>query len=204
LLTGRFCHAVTYAAAAHVGQVRKGTDIPYVSHLLAVAALVLEYGGSEPQATAAILHDVVEDCGGLERLADVREVFGEDVALLVARLSDSVTGAGVPKRPWRDRKGDYLSELERLVDAGDPAVLVSLCDKLHNARAIIADATDPDGPGRDVWDRFSAGPTEVAWYYGTLAELFERAELPARAIATYAAVVRDLAALAERARRPTI
>jgi (p)ppGpp synthase/HD superfamily hydrolase len=189
---------VAYAVAAHEDQRRKGTDIPYVSHLLAVAALVLEYGGSELQATAAILHDVVEDCGGLERLADVREVFGEDVAQLVEHLSDSMTGVGVPKRSWRDRKGDYLSELERLVDAGDPAVLVSLCDKLHNARAIVADASDPEGPGREVWDRFSAGPTEVARYYGALAGLFERAELPRRAIATYAGVVRELAALAGR------
>jgi (p)ppGpp synthase/HD superfamily hydrolase len=190
---------VAYAAAAHDGQLRKGTDIPYVSHLLAVAALVLEYGGSELQATAAILHDVVEDCGGLERLDDVREVFGDDVAQLVEHLSDSMTAAGEPKRPWRERKGEYLSELEGLIDAGDPAVLVSLCDKLHNARAIVADASDPDGPGQEVWARFSAAPNEIAWYYGAIRDLFERAKLPRRAAATYTETVEELAALAKRA-----
>jgi hypothetical protein len=185
-LTGRFTDATAYAAVAHAGQVRKGTDVPYLSHLLAVAALVLEHGGDEVQATAAVLHDIVEDQGGRRRLEDLRVRFGEDVADLVEQLSDAAPADGEDKAPWRERKEHYLEHLEHLVTHGHPAVLVSACDKLHNARAIVVDATDPDGPGAAVWDRFRARPGEIAWYYRSLADLLGGAdELPPR-------LVRDL------------
>jgi hypothetical protein len=198
-LTGRFVDAVRYAADAHGDQVRKGTEVPYVSHPLAVAALVLEYGGDDVQATAALLHDVVEDCGGLPRLHDVRSTFGEEVAGLVAALSDSITEEGQPKEDWRSRKVAYLRHLGELVVAEHPAALVSLCDKLHNARAIVADAMDPEGPGAAVWDRFTASAQETAWYYQQLAAIFADSRLPGRAVRAFTEEARDLAAQAATA-----
>lgn len=198
-LTGRFVEAVGYAAIAHAGQVRKGTDVPYLSHLLSVAALVIEYGGDEVQATAAVLHDVVEDCGGLRRLEDVRAVFGEEVASLVDALSDAAPIDGAPKEAWKLRKEAYLAHLGEMVDSDHPAVLVSLCDKLHNARAIVADASDAAGPGPGVWDRFRGTAAETAWYYRSLVEAFGSGRLPARAVAAFASVVEELSSLAEAA-----
>lgn len=198
-LTGRFTDAVSYAAVAHAGQVRKGTDVPYLSHLLSVAALVIEHGGDEVQATAGVLHDVVEDCGGLRRLEDVRAVFGEEVASLVDALSDAAPVDGAEKSPWKQRKEDYLTHLAKMVDTNHPAVLVSLCDKLHNARAIVADASDAAGPGVRVWDRFTGTATETAWYYRSVADACRRGELPARAVAAFDAAVEELTVLAELA-----
>lgn len=196
-LTGRFTDAVGYALAAHDGQVRKGTRIPYASHLLAVSALVLEHGGDELQATAAILHDVVEDCGGRPRLDEVRERFGPRVAELVEALSDSLGEDPSTKAPWRRRKEDYLEHLGQLARQGHPAALVALCDKLHNARAIVADASDPEGPGAAVWDRFSADPSGVAWYYRSLAGILAASPaLPTRARRELQATVQQLVALA--------
>jgi (p)ppGpp synthase/HD superfamily hydrolase len=199
-LTGRFTDAVAYAAVAHAGQVRKGTDLPYLSHLLAVGALVLEFGGEEPQATAAVLHDVVEDHGGARRLEDVRVRFGEDVAHLVEALSDAAPADGERKPPWRQRKEAYLDHLRGLAASGHPAVLVSLCDKLHNARAIVADAGDPDGPGPEVWRRFKANADEIAWYYRSLADIYGAAEgLAPRAVRELVTVVDELEAHAVKA-----
>jgi (p)ppGpp synthase/HD superfamily hydrolase len=199
-LTDRFTDAVAYAAVAHADQVRKGTEVPYLAHLLSVAALVLEHGGDEPQATAGVLHDVVEDCGGQRRLEDVRVRFGADIADLVAALSDAAPADGESKAPWRERKEAYLEHLRELARAGHPAVLVSLCDKLHNARAIVADATDPDGPGPAVWGRFKADADEVAWYYRSLREVYDEAEgLPTRAVHDLGETVGALTAVAEQA-----
>jgi (p)ppGpp synthase/HD superfamily hydrolase len=195
-LSGHFADAVAYAAVAHADHVRKGTEIPYVAHLLSVAALTLEHGGSEVQATAAVLHDVVEDRGGLRRLADVRARFGDDVAELVAALSDAIED-GAPKQAWLPRKEAYLAHLAALVAADHPAVLVSLCDKLHNARAIVADASDPHGPGAEVWDRFTGTREQTAWYYRTLVATYATSDrLPARAVAHLAVAVDELEALA--------
>lgn len=192
-LAGRFAQAVGYAATAHGDQVRKGTDLPYVSHLLAVAALVLEHGGSELQAVTGLLHDVVEDCGGAARLDDVRATFGEAVAQLVDDLSDAAPAQGEAKAPWRQRKQAYLAHLAGLVEAGSPAVLVSCCDKLHNAEAIVADASDPDAdPGLEVFARFSASPADTAWYYGQLAATFRGADLPARLVVRFEDAVHEL------------
>jgi (p)ppGpp synthase/HD superfamily hydrolase len=193
-LAGRFSDAVAYAGVAHAAQVRKGTEVPYLSHLLSVAALVLEHGGEEPQATAAVLHDVVEDHGGQRRLADLRDRFGEDVAELVASLSDAAPADGEAKAPWAERKETYLDHLRGMAQAGHPAMLVSLCDKLHNARAIVADAMDPDGPGPEVWKRFKADPEQIAWYYQALRDVFtETKALPRRAVREFVEVVDELA-----------
>jgi (p)ppGpp synthase/HD superfamily hydrolase len=198
-LAGRFAEAVAYAAEAHAGQMRKGTEVPYLSHLLSVAALTLEHGGTEVQASAAVLHDVVEDQGGEPRLRDVRDRFGAEVADLVAALSDAAPAAGEAKPPWRERKSAYLRHLGVLVGDGHPAALVSLCDKLHNARSIVADASDPVGPGLAVFDRFSAAPEETAWYYRSLRDTYRHGRLPARVLGDFAGTVVQLECHAQEA-----
>ncbi len=157
--------ASAFAAEAHRADLRKGTDIPYLSHLWSVAALVLEHGGDDRQVAAALLHDVVEDHGGAARLDEVRSIFGDDVAELVASLSDSVVDitAGEEKPPWRQRKETYL---RHLASADDRVALVSACDKLHNARCILADLRVV---GPELWQRFNVSDPEVQlWYYESL------------------------------------
>lgn len=163
-LTTRFTDALTYAAAAHDGQLRKGTDLPYVSHLLSVAALVLDDGGSETEAIAALLHDVVEDQGGHERLLDVRARFGDEVADIVAACTgyDTTTDRG----PWRERKERYVAHVATMPTA---AQRVSLADKLHNARAILRDYRRH---GEGLWDRFNAGRADQLWYLRALTGAF--------------------------------
>jgi (p)ppGpp synthase/HD superfamily hydrolase len=159
--------AGAYAADAHRDDVRKGTTIPYVSHLWSVAALVLEHGGDDRQVAAALLHDVVEDHGGRNRLEDVRRQFGDDVAHMVEALSDSMvdTDAGETKRPWRERKEGYLA---RLADDDDRVLLVSACDKLHNSRSVLADLRQH---GDATWQRFTqADANEQLWYYRSLVD----------------------------------
>ncbi|HEX6238274.1 MAG TPA: HD domain-containing protein [Acidimicrobiales bacterium] len=165
-----------YAATVHRTDVRKGTTVPYVAHLWSVAALVLEHGGDDAQVAAGLLHDVVEDHGGAARLVDVRRRFGGDVAALVAALSDSMvdTDAGEEKPPWRERKADHL---RHLAGADRRVALVSACDKLHNARCILADLRTV-GPA--VWDRFNASdPNEQLWYYEGLVEVLQPPRVPA-------------------------
>src|SRR5258707_6172866 len=130
VLTDRFDRALLYATHVHGGQVRKGTSIPYMAHLLAVAATVLEYGGAEDMAIAALLHDAVEDQGGEPRLADIRNRFGARVAEIVRSCSDSVAdaSAGQPKEDWHLRKARYVAHLDA---AGQDTLLVSLADKVH-------------------------------------------------------------------------
>lgn len=198
-LTGRFAEAVTYALVAHAGQIRTGTDLPYATHLLGVTTLVLEHGGNELQATAAVLHDVVEDQGGARRLEDVRARFGGDVAELVEALSDVVLLDGEPEPTWRRRKESYVQHLGPLVDARHPSCLVSLCDKLYNVRTIVADVTDPDGDGAAVWSRFAASPAQVSWYYRSLADVFATADVPSRAIRDLEEAVTCLEGLAKQA-----
>lgn len=153
ILTDRFDRALLYATHVHGGQVRKGTSTPYVAHLLAVAATVLEYGGDEDLAIAALLHDSVEDQGGKARLEDVRNRFGERVARIVEACSDSLadTAKGERKAHWRERKEAYLAHLR---NADDDILRVSLADKVHNARAILRDLRKPE-VGEKVWARFS-------------------------------------------------
>src|SRR5262249_18331431 len=137
----------------HGGQVRKGTSTPYVAHLLAVAATVLEYDGDEELAIAALLHDSVEDQGGSARLEDVRNRFGERVARAVEACSGSLadTAKGERKADWQERKEDYLAHLDT---AGEDVLRVSLADKVHNARSKLRDLRNPD-VGEKVWSRFN-------------------------------------------------
>jgi (p)ppGpp synthase/HD superfamily hydrolase len=159
LVTGRFRQALDYAGALHARQSRKGTSIPYVAHLLAVCALVLEDGGDEDEAIAALLHDAVEDQGGKPVLEEIRRRFGSKVAGIVAECTDTDE---VPKPPWRKRKEEYLA---RLPEASPEALHVSCADKLHNLRSILADYRRI---GERVFDRFSAGRDETLWYYRSL------------------------------------
>jgi (p)ppGpp synthase/HD superfamily hydrolase len=170
VLTDRFDRALLYATHVHGGQVRKGTSTPYVAHLLAVAATVLEYGGDEDLAIAALLHDSVEDQGGKGRLDDVRNRFSERVARIVEACSDSLadTGKGERKAHWRERKEAYLAHLRT---ADQDILSVSLADKVHNARAILRDLRKPD-IGEKIWGRFSVRKEQTLWYYRSLADTF--------------------------------
>lgn len=182
VLTERFEVALAYASAAHRGQVRKGSGIPYVSHLLAVAALVLEAGGDEEQAIAALLHDAVEDQGGLPRLDEIRARFGDRVADMVWHCTDSHEE---PKPAWRQRKEAYIAGMT--AKPAD-ALLVSLADKTHNLSAI---ARDHAVHGEAVWGRFTGGKDGTLWYYEALAAQFE-AVLPGPQAAAFRAGVAAL------------
>jgi len=170
VLTDRFDRALLYATHIHGGQVRKQTTIPYVAHVLAVAATVLEYGGSEDMAIAGLLHDAVEDQGGEPRLSDICNRFGDRVADIVRSCSDSVvnTAAGHQKEDWHTRKVQYVEHLKTI----DPdTLLVSLSDKVHNARSILRDLRKSEiGPA--IWDRFKQPKKETLWYYRELANAF--------------------------------
>src|SRR3954452_8532552 len=148
LLTDRFERALLLAPDHHRRQLRKGTSVPYVSHLLGVASLVLEMGGDETEAVGALLHDAVEDGGGRPMLERIRAEFGDDVARIVLANSDSDIE---PKPPWRQRKLDYIAAI---VHKQPDELRVSLADKLHNARAILLDYRTH---GEDVWARFRSG-----------------------------------------------
>ena len=158
-LTSRYATAVAYAVDVHVGQFRKGTDIPYVAHLLAASSLVIEAGGDEDLAIAALLHDAAEDHGGEERLADIAVRFGPRVAGIVRACSDSLAADGTDKREWEARKREHL---EHLRTAAADVLTVWTADKVHNARAIV---TDLETSGPDAMSRFNAAPDRVLWYY---------------------------------------
>jgi len=161
----RLQRAFRYAAEKHNGQTRKQTAVPYLSHLMAVASLVLEAGGDEDMAIAALLHDVVEDCGGMPRLREIRKQFGPRVAKIVEGCTDSF---GEPKREWLERKKDYLRELKH---ADIETRLVSASDKLHNVRTILADYRLD---GEDIWQRFSGKKEGTLWYYRALNDEYRR------------------------------
>jgi (p)ppGpp synthase/HD superfamily hydrolase len=159
-----FDRALLLATDHHRRQLRKGTQIPYVSHLLAVASLVLEMGGSETEAIGALLHDAVEDGGGPPMLERIRDEFGEDAARIVAANSDS---DAEPKPPWLRRKQDYIAAIAH---KQPDELRVSLADKLHNARAILLDYRTH---GDALWSRFRSGEgASIRWYYRSLYEAF--------------------------------
>lgn len=174
MLTPRLAEALAYAIALHRTQARKGTGIPYVAHLLAVCALVLEHGGSETQAIAALLHDAVEDQGGEPTRREIECRFGPKVAEIVAACSDTDE---YPKPPWRRRKERYIREVRT---AAPTVRLVSAADKLHNARAIL---NDYRVLGESLWQRFNAGPADILWYYRSLAQAFDGDDLPSVLVA---------------------
>src|SRR5688500_12897967 len=159
ILSTRFEQALVYATIVHGGQRRKGTDIPYVAHVLGVASIALEYGANEDEAIAALLHDAVEDGGGVDRLEDIRSRFGENVAAIVAACTDAYV---VPKPPWRERKEKYI---EHIAHASKSAKLVSAADKLHNARSILKDYRIE---GEALWSRFNGEKEGTLWYYRQL------------------------------------
>ncbi|MGA9161660.1 MAG: HD domain-containing protein [Actinomycetota bacterium] len=168
-LTESFEHAVGYANRIHTNQTRKGTGIPYMTHLLGVASLVLENGAeSEDEVIGALLHDAVEDQGGRPRLEDIREQFGDRVGHIVDVCTDSYAD---PKPPWRERKEAYVTHVRELVERGgdEPALRVSLADKLHNTRAIVADVREGGDP---VFGRFNGRKGGTLWYYVALVEAF--------------------------------
>src|SRR5262249_33774492 len=171
-LTAPFDRTLLYATHVHGGQVPNQTTIPYVAHLLAVAANVLEYGGSVDVAIAGLLHDAVEDQGGEARLADIRNRFGDRVADIVRSCSDSVvnTAAGQQKEDWRTRKVRYIDHL-KTVD--EETRLVALSDKVHNARSILRDLRKPE-IGLAVWGRFKQPKDDMLWYYRELANAFAK------------------------------
>jgi GTP pyrophosphokinase len=172
VLTDKFDRALLYATHVHGGQVRKGTSTPYVAHLLAVAATVLEYGGDEELAIAALLHDSVEDQGGAARLEDVRNRFGDRVARIVEACSDSLadTAKGERKADWLQRKEAYIAHLGNV---DEDILRVSLADKVHNARAILRDLRKPE-IGKGIWARFNQPKERTLWHYRSLADLFCR------------------------------
>ena len=185
-LSDRFTVALTLACELHREQARKGTQIPYVCHLLGVASIALEHGASEDEAIAAVLHDAVEDQGGVETAGRIREKFGELVTAIVLGCTDADV---LPKPPWRERKEKYIAH----VRTATPSVrLVSASDKLHNARAILADYREV---GDALWPRFSGGKDGTLWYYRSLVDAFA-SHGPSRLVAELERVVSELEKLA--------
>lgn len=165
LLSSQFQKAFDFAFRLHASQTRKGSDIPYISHLMAVTALVIEDGGDEEQAIAALLHDAVEDQGGIATLMEIQTRFGDRVASVVRGCTDSFM---TPKPPWRERKDTYLSHLR---SAPKDIRRVSLADKLHNAQSILRDLRKE----RDsIWERFNGGKDGTIWYYTSLVDVFQQ------------------------------
>jgi (p)ppGpp synthase/HD superfamily hydrolase len=161
----RLQRAFRYAARMHAGQTRKQTAVPYLSHLMAVASLVLEAGGDEDLAIAALLHDVVEDCGGMPRLREVGKMFGTRVARIVEGCTDTFVE---PKPEWIERKKGYLQEIKH---ADAETRLVSASDKLHNVRTILADYRKD---GEAIWKRFNGKKEGTIWYYHALNDEYQR------------------------------
>jgi (p)ppGpp synthase/HD superfamily hydrolase len=186
----RFSRALAYASRLHRGQKRKGTTIPYVAHLLAVAALVIEAGGDEDTAIAALLHDAVEDQGGRKTLREIRRRYGKRVARIVEQNTDAEV---IPKPPWKERKLKYLRAIPRKTSR---ARLVSLADKLHNAEAILADYRRL---GETLWSRFNGGRKGTLWYYRELVKAFGKKPANRELMRRLKGAVRELK---RRAARP--
>jgi (p)ppGpp synthase/HD superfamily hydrolase len=191
----RLVAALAFALAAHGDQKRKGGEIPYVSHLLAVAGLVLEAGGDAVQAAAALLHDTIEDGEAIDA-SRLRGEFGEEVAAIVAECSDSLPGDSRARRsPWGERKQRYLAQLAR---AGPRARLVAACDKLHNLRTLVAELRVH---GLPTLGRFTASPAQTRWYYESAHALL-RDELPDWIRGEFDALIEELRSFVAQAEAP--
>lgn len=191
LLSNRFTKAVDYARQLHT-EFRKGTRIPYMAHLLGVTAIVMAEAGralpvTEDMVIAAILHDVVEDHGGLPRLQEVETEFGPNVARMVLALSDPLAEDHDKKEGWDQRKTEYLARLRK---EPEDVLLISAADKLYNAKAILDDLREI-GPA--VWERFKRGPGDQLWYFNSLLEIFQ-ARLESRIVGELADVVSQISA----------
>lgn len=164
-LTIKFETALVYATRLHANQIRKMSGVPYISHLLSVSALVLEAGGNENEAIAALLHDSVEDQGGSQTREQIRRVFGDEIVAIIDGCTECDT---YPKPPWEERKRKYLENLRHAT----PSVRrISLADKLHNARSLLADRQKF---GDKIWTRFKGGKEKTLWFYRSLIEVYQQ------------------------------
>ena len=161
----KYKKALDFAYKIHFNQKRTDTEIPYFTHLVSVSNNVIEDGGTTDEAIGGLLHDAVEDQGGLKTLKKIRKLFGNNVAKIVNECSDTIV---VPKPPWLTRKKKYLSDIKK---KSQSSMFVSLCDKLHNGSSIV---NDYKRKGKEVWTRFSATPKQVAWYYEGLYKEFSK------------------------------
>lgn len=161
MLSERFTTAIAYATELHANQVRKGSGVPYIAHLLGVASIALEYGANEDEAIAALLHDAIEDQGGEATRSEIRRRFGDTVTEIVDGCTDADT---IPKPPWRQRKEAYIAHIPT---ASPSVLLVSAADKLHNARSIMHDYRTM---GEECWERFKGGKDGTLWYYRAVVE----------------------------------
>jgi (p)ppGpp synthase/HD superfamily hydrolase len=192
-LTGQFSKALVYAELKHHNQIRKGGDIPYVGHLLSVAGLVINDGGSEAQAIAALLHDTVEDAGGPATLEEIKKNFGDEVARIVDECSDTDVE---PKPPWRERKQTYINHL---ADVGQDTLLVSVADKLDNARSMLRDYHEH---GPELWQRFTVkDPHDHLWYYTELLKAYRARDCTSWMVDELDRVVTELKRLVEGGQR---
>ena len=166
-LSEQFTEALTFATQLHANQIRKGSGVPYVAHLLAVASIALEYGANEEEAIAALLHDAIEDQGGAATREEIRRRFGDTITDIVDGCTDADT---IPKPPWRQRKEAYIAHIPK---ASASVRLVSAADKLHNAQSILRDYRLL---GEELWQRFHGGKEGTLWYYRSLIEAFRTNE----------------------------
>ena len=165
MLSERFTTALTYATQLHANQVRKGSGVPYIAHLLGVASIALEYGANEDEAIAALLHDAIEDQGGAATREEIRRRFGDNVTAIVDGCTDADT---TPKPPWRQRKEAYIAHIPT---ASPSVLLVSLADKLYNAQSILKDYRVL---GESLWERFQGRKEGTLWYYRALVDAFSK------------------------------
>jgi (p)ppGpp synthase/HD superfamily hydrolase len=192
VLGARFSEAVRWASMLHADQCRKGTQIAYISHLLGVTSLVLEDGGTEEDAIAAVLHDAVEDCAVPQ--AEIRARFGEGIAAVVLACSDGVDGPR-DATDWKQRKQRYLQHLEH-DELPEGTLRIAAADKLHNARSILSDLRQH---GSEVWTRFNASGKDQAWYYGELKRVLEARHPDSVVTRELGRVIDDLTTEIERA-----
>lgn len=186
-LSEKFIEALEYAARLHADQQRKASEVPYVAHLMGVAAIVLEHGGSEEEAIAALLHDAIEDQGGAATREEIRRRFGEAVVEIVEGCTDTDEE---PKPPWRARKEAHL---RRLRGAPASVQLVVAADKLHNVRSTLRDYREL---GEGLWSRFRGGREGTLWYYRSVVELLREGEVEQALVEELARTVGELETLA--------
>ncbi len=188
ILGPKFEEALAYCCELHRQQSMKGSETPYIAHLLGVTSIALRHGATETEAIAALLHDAVEDAGGPGTRDEIRRRFGDEAAEIVDACSDTDQE---PKPPWRPRKERYL---EHLPQASRSALLVSASDKLFNARSIVEDLRVVKDV---VWSRFAGGKEGTLWYYRALVGALRSAPgAPARIVAELALVVEEMERLA--------
>ncbi len=173
-LSSQYDKALKFASDAHRAQMRKNGQVPYLSHLLRVSGLVLDYGASEEVAIAALLHDVVEDQGGMRAYEEVRREFGDFVASVVLETSDSTSADPEKKAPWRERKERYI---EKLATDSEAAALIAACDKLDNVTSLTRTLTISDD--RSILTRFKGGREGEFWYWDSIVKVLRDRKIAA-------------------------